>query len=536
MAADARSSFLNRGLQGVRTHPWLLLAVGSLWTVFLPLVYGLVREPHSYQRDMLGPGLGVALVLFLAGWAWVGLYFLLALGLGLLNAVYAHIAHFWRIGNLEIRVETALDTSPGESAAFIERFVLRSKFAWALLGYLAVALAWGGLYLYLRSRRGSSGTAPRRGLRVMAFGLAVALAVGLGPSWGGYPALLLAQTTYRVYTRVNPILERKQRVAAFLAQAPPLACDAPYDKIVFVLGESANRDYMHLYGYPLPTTPFLDHLEGKVVARAIAPVNQTMAAVPILLTPATVTDYERFYQEPSVVSDLRRCGYETFWFSNQLRYSPYTSSVSSIASEADQVRFVLDDLPAARFGLPDEVLLQFFTPEVIVPGRKQAFFLHLLGSHFEWQDRYPPEQALIPEPEDLRQIYANTIYYTDRVLAAIWERMQARGSRWLFVYTSDHGEWITPTEGGHAFSHAFQDEYRVPLIWWASASDPRLERLNQAYAGHLVNTETLDLQLRYVLGIEDDPGVSYSPLVLSLGPGRVRNYYDLPYLEQPDKP
>ncbi|NPA31076.1 MAG: phosphoethanolamine transferase [Chloroflexi bacterium] len=515
-------------------HAYAVLAAGALWTAFLPLLYGLGREAHSYQPDMLLPAALVALTLFVLGWVHPILYLVAALPVGLLNAVYAHVAHFWRVGNLEIRVETALDSSPGESSEFLRVFVLQSKFAWALMGYLAVALALGVLYARLRPR-----ATTRTGRAWAVRGAALGLLLGLGalawPRLQVYPAIRLGTTTYRVYTRVNPILERKERVAAFMATAPPLDCDARFDKIVFVLGESANRDFMSLYGYPRPTTPFLEGLEGKVVARAISPVNQTMSAVPIIMTPATVTDYEVFYTSPSIVSDLRRCGYETFWISNQLRYSPYTSSVSSIASEAEHVRFVLDDLEGGKFGQPDEVLLQLLPTEDIVPGRKQAFFIHLLGSHFDWKDRYPPDKALIPEPRDLRDIYANTIYYTDQVLAQIFARFQPRSENLLFIYTSDHGEWITPDKGGHAFSHAFQDEYRIPLVFWAS--DPTvLEPLAQAMKGRLVNTETLDRQVRYLVGLEDEPGVSYRTLVLSLGPGRVRDYLDLPYLEYRETP
>ena len=536
----ALQALKHRGARLIRRLPpeaWLLLA--EVWTAGLPLAYGLWRERHSYQPDMLPAAGLVALALAALGWVHPGLYFLAALPIGLLNAIYAHIAHFWRIGVLEIRVETALDSSPGESAEFLRVFVLQSKFAWALMGYLAVALALGGVYAYARKARGRSARSPSPKTRWLL--RAAVLAATLGLLWAqraalpAYPGIQLGLTTYRVYTRVNPILERKDRVAAFMAQAPPLQCNDRFDKILFVLGESANRDFMSLYGYTQPTTPFLESLPNAVVARAISPVNQTMTAVPVIMTPATVHDYEPFYTQPSIVSDLRRCGYETFWISNQLRYSPYTSSVSSIASEADHVRFVLDALPQARFGQPDEVLLQIFTPDDIVPGRKQAFFIHLLGSHFNWEDRYPPERALIPNPRDLREVYANSIAYTDWVLARLFAQVQPRSRNLLFIYTSDHGEWITADEGGHAFSHAFQDEYRIPLVFWAT--DPQaLAPLARAVEGRLVNTETLDLQVRFLVGLEPDPGVSYSPWVLSLGPGRVRNYFELPYLEHPETP
>ncbi len=512
--------------RSLRAHPWRLLILGTLWFVGLPLLYWRIVEPYTYQSEMLPGAVLMAGLLILLGWLHPALYLAAGLGVGALNSIYAHIGHFWRIGDLAIRVETALDTSPGESREFVQRFVLHSKFTWALMAYLALGLALGALFWWAYRH-----TPKAKGWKRAAIGLPLVAAVAF---WGRhllrpYPAVDLAATTYQVYTRVNRILERKEIVAQILAQEPHLDCQAPYDKIVFVLGESANRDFMSAYGYSLPTTPFLDALPNKVLLRAIAPVNQTMTSVPILLTPATVTNYEPFYTSPSVVADLRRCGYKTYWLSNQLRYSPYTSTVSSIASEAEVVHFVWEDLKT-KYGVPDEALLQLFSPDEVVPGEKQAFFFHLLGSHFNWEERYPPDRALIPHPKDLRETYANTIYYTDQVLEEIFTLFQQRSENLLFVYTSDHGEWITATEGGHAHSHAFQEEYRVPLVFWATHPED-LRPIAQAGQGRLVNTETLDLQIRFLVGLERDPGLSYSTKVLSLGPGRVREYLDLPYVD-----
>ena len=515
----------------LRQFPEILLALAVLWLGTFPLWIGMLVEKRP-AYDAMWPGAILLLgILMLLGWLHPTLYLVSALGVGLLNAAYLHTDHFWRIGDLSVRIETALDTSPGEAQEFFQRFVVQAKFAWILLAYVVIALALGGLYWWLRRRQ------PRRmhwGVRLGISLPLLGLLIGLGRSpLGEYPAVHLGATAYEVYTRVNRILERKDWVAQALAAQPALDCNAPYDHIVFVLGESANRDFMHAYGYDLPTTPFLDNLQDKVQVRAISPVNQTMTSVPILFTAATVENYEPYYTTPSIISDLRRCGYKTYWFSNQLRYSPYTSSVSSIASEADVVKFVLEEF--GQNGPPDEILLQLFSPDEIQPGQKQAFFFHLLGSHFEWKKRYPPDQALIPHPKDLLETYANTIYYTDHVLEQIFTLFQGRSENWLFIYTSDHAEWMTPTEGGHAHAHPFQEEYRVPLIFWATHPED-LQAIAEATQGRLVNTETLDVQVRYLIGLEPNPGISYSTKVLSLGPGRVQDYLELPYETHPETP
>ncbi|HAI6443671.1 TPA: hypothetical protein HLZ34_24520, partial [Escherichia coli] len=38
-----------------------------------------------------------------------------------------------------------------------------------------------------------------------------------------------------------------------------------YDTIVIVTGESVRRDYMSVYGYPVPTTPWLNTAPGLFI-------------------------------------------------------------------------------------------------------------------------------------------------------------------------------------------------------------------------------------------------------------------------------
>ncbi len=517
--------------QKLSSRPVIVLAAGAFWTALLPVLYWWLVEKPTYKAAMWPGAFLVAAFLFLLGWAHPALYLLGAFLVGMLDAVYAHTGHFWRIGDLSVRIETVLDSSPGESQEFLNRFVLHAKFAWALLAYVALGVALGGVYWYFYRRRPARHPWRRLGVSLGV----VAVAAGLTHAWlVPYPAVKLPVTSYEVYTRVNRILQRKEIVTQIVAQQPTLNCKAPYDHIVFVLGESASRDFMSAYGFDQPTTPFLDQLQDKVLARAIAPANQTMSAVPIIMTPATVLDYDPFYTSPSIVSDLKRCGYETHWYSNQLRYSPYTSSVSSIASEADDVKFVWETLHTS-YGVPDGALLQLFSPQDIVPGRKQAYFFHLLGSHYDWWKRYPPDKALIPNAETIPEAYINTIYYTDQVLAQIFNLFQERSEHFLFIYTSDHAEWVTEKEAGHAHAAPFQEEYRVPLVFWSTRPED-LSAIAAQTQGHLVNTETLDLQVRYLLGLESDPGVSYSTKVLSLSAGRVREYTELPYVTYHETP
>ena len=63
--------------------------------------------------------------------------------------------------------------------------------------------------------------------------------------------------------------------------------------IVFILGESTNRNHMHLYGYYLPTTPLLDELQAKgeicAYSDVISPHSTTVEVLSELFT---FCDYE----------------------------------------------------------------------------------------------------------------------------------------------------------------------------------------------------------------------------------------------------
>ncbi len=507
-------------------YRWLCVGNGlvgaslvAAWVGPLVLVYGHYFEPTGYG-DML-PVAGVTWGLLLAAW-WVHplLFALLALLVLAGTVPYAHLAHFWGVGDLATRVATVLVSPPGEQHAFWRQYVIGSRTGQALLLYtgLSLALVFAWVRLGWRCR-------PRARWRwVLALGLAWVLwvrpeVVRLHPTHRWVDAYLEVQRAY------GRFLERSDRVQQALARMPRLTCTAEYDKIVVVLGESANRDFMHLYGYPEPTTPFLDQLEPKVAWRAISPANQTLFSIPILLTPATVQDFEPYFDQPSIISLLRQCGYETFWLSNQAPLNRTTAAFFTIAQEADVMAFTTDHWSHPVY---DETLLDL-VPEDVQPGRKQAFFFHLLGSHFAWQDRYPPDQALFPQPRSLPEVYANTLWYTDRVLERIFTHFHSRAERMLFVYLPDHGELIVddPAKSGHAFDDAFQEEYRIPFVVWTE-DRAALEALREAGEDRIVNMECLYDVLTYLVGLETQLNVSYSPLVLRLSPGRIANYFDLP--------
>ncbi|HEY57967.1 MAG TPA: hypothetical protein G4O04_05470, partial [Anaerolineae bacterium] len=117
-------SFWHRFVARLQEHPEALLALASFWLSTLPLWFWMLLDPRAYRSEMWPGAVLLLVALFLLGWLHPLLYLIAALGVGFLNAAYMHTDHFWRIGDLSVRIETTLDSSPGEAQEFFQQFVL----------------------------------------------------------------------------------------------------------------------------------------------------------------------------------------------------------------------------------------------------------------------------------------------------------------------------------------------------------------------------------------------------------------------------
>ncbi len=276
---------------------------------------------------------------------------------------------------------------------------------------------------------------------------------------------------------------------------------------------------MSFYGYPGKTTPFLDSLRPYRF-EGLAAANQTRYAVPLLLTHATVHDFQNFFRGPSLVSELKACGYETWWISNQGGLGQNETYVTSIAEEADHVRF-LSSLDYVHVGYDDKIV-DTLGKYAAHDARKQAFFLHLRGSHFDYRERVPRGFFLKPGA-DIGAQYDNTLYYTDHVLSGIFSRVDTNS--FLFAYASDHGEVVTEALHGHGFFPGFKEEYRIPMIVWTRKA--RGETLRETAGERTVNAESFTPMIEYLTGMNANPALSYGTDVISLAPENVRDYNQL---------
>ena len=261
---------------------------------------------------------------------------------------------------------------------------------------------------------------------------------------------------------------------------------------VVVTGESSRRSHWSLYGYQRPTTPALDQMHDQLVIYDHVSSNATvtMYSLTLALTRATPGSWDVAGREKSVITLLREGGYEVSWLSNQERFGFSENPVTAIAREADSVSFANDfvsDLsyPGPRDPFDTNLLVRFDRElERLRSAKRDAvIFLHMMGSHESYDQRYPPSfdyfHSELPPRAGLsaRQTrvidtYDNSVRFTDYVLSSVIQRVSRVNGGAAVLYFSDHGERLfesdQPQLSGHGFPQQSRAEIEVPLLLWLS--------------------------------------------------------------------
>ncbi len=280
--------------------------------------------------------------------------------------------------------------------------------------------------------------------------------------------------------------ERTSKTAHYAETSHDFSFNAHQDSVfgverqvyVMVIGETARAAEFSVYGYNRPTTPLLSTEKGLVAfSNVMSQSNTTHKSVPMLLSAASATDYDRIYKEKGIIEAFREAGFHTVFISNQ---KPNHSFIDFFGQEADDWRFIKETSGKGE-NTPDTDMLPLLR-EVLKKGRKKEFIvLHSYGSHFNYRERYPQSEAFF-KPEDnseakvanrqqLLNAYDNTIRNTDRFLHSVIAMLRGEKVVSAMLYTADHGENIFDDER-RLFLHASPTpsywELHVPFFVWLS--------------------------------------------------------------------
>ena len=274
---------------------------------------------------------------------------------------------------------------------------------------------------------------------------------------------------------ISPRLPDGLRLATSKSQAP---------MGLIVVGESATCRDWGLYGYERPTTPCLSEMEDELIVfrDVIATHGATAMSLKMVFTEAPAErpdDAECMFSQKCASA-----GYSCALVSAQARWSRWEGVEKFLFSGCDD-RWYLAEQPnpekAVRY---DDALIAPILSRLESGATNpvpRLVFAHLMGSHFEPRDRFPPSFQKYPRyqgdyPPGLdadshpwnilaTDAYDNSIAFTDSVLGAMLEGLKKIRRPVFFVYFSDHGE--TPRSPNWRYP-SDPDLTAIPLVVWLS--------------------------------------------------------------------
>ncbi|WEJ62133.1 phosphoethanolamine transferase [Thiomicrorhabdus lithotrophica] len=250
---------------------------------------------------------------------------------------------------------------------------------------------------------------------------------------------------------------------------------------VVVLGESLGRKHMSLYGYDRKTTPILDSLKSETIIfeDAISVFAQTKPSLSVNLTQADTVNKKRASESISLVGVFKRAGFKTFWVSNQ---QPLRVPTKPMAMIADEQYFISHDFHGVEANRYDGYMLPTIQKVLKDPAKHKVVFVHLMGSHLQYKNRYPSEKTVFKGNDGIKpyttdisnsqldfiNAYDNSVHYTDYVLGEIINQLQKSEDIAGLTFWADHGEEVFDVKDfkGHGPDGVTSSMLEVPYFFW----------------------------------------------------------------------
>lgn len=259
---------------------------------------------------------------------------------------------------------------------------------------------------------------------------------------------------------------------------------------VVIIGESLNKNHMSLYGYHRKTTPNLDSLKEKdiidVFTQAYSSQTHTVPVLTQALTRAATSNELNYYESPNIINVFNNAEFETYWLSNQIKYGIWDNPVTVISDASSyNYRFNKKIGKTTETNNFDEVVLPQLK-RIIQDSdnnKNKIIFVHLMGNHFDYSERYPSSYEKYGTEENLKKTefgskkkltwnvntYDNSVVYNDYVVSKIFETIQEFEGPYGAIYFSDHSEDVITNHRHHSsnFDYAM---VQIPLIGMFSRS------------------------------------------------------------------
>ncbi|WP_104751450.1 phosphoethanolamine transferase [Helicobacter salomonis] len=374
------------------------------------------------------------------------------------------VSYYFHMGFTPSLVGTLLATNVRESQEFLTSMVLpRLGF---ILGYLTTCVG----FLYLVRFKLCLNMPQRLKTLVILFGLFWVHILSTYYLQGLHGVFIDPNITTRVIPvvkEVSAIIENfkdNQTKAIYQSFKQPYPKDYVHvdadsvPNVILVVGESASRNFMNLYGYRVPNTPLLSEIAKHrsqnlfVFDNVISVFANTYTVFRTLLNYGDVENHAGpWFQQKNLGRIFNLAGYKTFWIDAQDNLDG--NNVFAFLAHPFTHKYWANGPLDIQNSTQDGWTLEVFKHHVQSQLASKNFILfHLFGSHAIYHRRFPksfakfsptqiPYENLHVQDNADKQIvadYVNSLYYTDYILHEIFQFFSTQDA--IILYLSDHAE------------------------------------------------------------------------------------------------
>lgn len=305
--------------------------------------------------------------------------------------------------------------------------------------------------------------------------------------------------------------------------------DSKIKNVVFILGESTNRNHMHLYGYYLPNTPNLDDMAARgeisVFRDVVSPHSTTIAVLSKLFTFCNHESDKPWYEYSNLIDIMNSAGYKTYWLSNQESSGIWGNVAQIYAAHSNVSHFTRIRDSREDDGLEDGALFPLVDEAIAQRAEDKNFYVvHLMGGHGLYYNRFPyiftkftKDDIQLDVNEAQKTViaqYDDALYYNDYIVSGIIDKFRCTGEDSIVVYVPDHGEAVYDEGGftGHIEENPSRHMIEIPVIIWASDKFKELHPEKWAAIQAAVNNPYMtDDMIHTMLDIVDVQTADYDP-------------------------
>lgn len=234
--------------------------------------------------------------------------------------------------------------------------------------------------------------------------------------------------------------------------------------IILIVGESESAAHLDIFGYERETSPFIRSLKDNelaIVKSGYAAGFGTSVALPFFFNAIPYPNgLNQIYSGKTNLLNLaQQQNYKTFFHSAQAENE--MALINLIGRQwIDVLTYPTHSGYKLKESMPDNNLLPLFN-QINLDEGNNFVVLHHRGSHAPYGDLLSDEQQIFGHTTQDK--YDNTIYNTDQFIKTVFEQLQQRNNDdWLLIYTSDHGQYVTPTIANQGTDQL--DNYWVPFV------------------------------------------------------------------------